>query len=73
MTRKRGAFLRHVYLGGSAEAGGVTAVGDDLAATHARPAGSLFAAADTVLGPLLVAYGQSARNSAVYLSSNRPF
>ncbi len=39
-----------------------------------KTAGSIYLIADTVIGPLTVAYGRSGgHNSAAYLSLNRPF
>jgi len=39
-----------------------------------KTGGSLFVVADTVIGPVFVAYGRSgAHNSAAYIFLNRPF
>jgi NTE family protein len=61
------------YLGASLEYGGVWEDSDDLF-QDGFAAGSLFAGADTPIGPLYVGYGQAERgNSSIFVFLGRPF
>jgi NTE family protein len=62
-----------IYLGGSVEVGNAWAALDDISLGSLRPAGSLFAAADTPLGPFVIAGGLSRGNGALYLILGRIF
>lgn len=62
-----------IYLGGSLEVGNVWQSLDQISLGSLRPAGSLFAAADTPLGPFVVAGGLSRENGSLYLILGRIF
>lgn len=63
-----------IYLGGSAETGGVWRRFDEIDASGLIFAGSLFVGADTLFGPLYLAYGQAeAGKNAFYFYLGRNF
>ncbi len=62
-----------VYVGGSFEAGNVWDRRDEISLAHLRAGGSIFVAADTFLGPVWLAYGQSRGDGAIYLVLGRVF
>ncbi len=63
-----------IYVGGSAEAGNVWNDRDDVAITDLRTGFSLFASAETIVGPLYFAYGLADTNEyAFYLFLGRTF
>jgi NTE family protein len=63
-----------IYLGGSAETGGVWHRFDDITAQDLIFAGSVFVGADTLFGPLYFAYGQAeGGNHAFYFYLGRGF
>lgn len=69
----RGA-LSAIYLGGSAETGGVWRHFDEIDAEGLIFAGSIFVGADTLFGPLYLAYGQSEEGrNAFYFYLGRNF
>ena len=56
------------YVGASLETGNSVSAGDSLAWRQLRRAGSIFVAADTLIGPIYLAYGHTAGGgSALYL------
>jgi NTE family protein len=64
---------RGVYAGGSVEAGNVWASRSDIRGGTVVPAGSVFLAADTRLGPFYFAYGWAGSgNQSFYLFLGRP-
>jgi len=63
-----------IYSGFSVEAGNAWQRKDDISESNLRYAGSLFIGADTFLGPLYLAYGQTSRGeSAIYLYIGNTF
>lgn len=62
-----------LYLGGSIEVGNTWVTMDDIGFDSLRPAGSLFVAADTPLGPFIIAGGLARGNGALYLILGRIF
>ncbi len=69
-----GAILKNLSIGVSAEGGNTWAYQAPVTSSSLKPAGSIFVVADTLLGPLFVAYGRSgSKNSAAYLYLNRTF
>jgi NTE family protein len=62
-----------LYLGGSLEIGNAWDALDDVGFNDLRPAGSLFVAADTPVGPLIFAGGLARGNGAIYLILGRIF
>ncbi len=65
---------RGVYIGGTFELGRVWAKREDSTITNLRPAGSVFAAADTVLGPVCAGLGVNyGGTSTVDVLLGRPF
>jgi NTE family protein len=66
-------ILKNLYLGGSAEAGNAWATRAAVTLSGMRTAGSVFAITDTLLGPLVLAYGRSGGNAWFYFFLNRPF
>ncbi len=62
-----------VYIGGSFELGNAWASLDEIGFDALRPAGSLFIAADTPIGPLAFAGGIARGGGAVYLILGRIF
>ena len=73
MTRTQNVILKHLYLGVSAEAGNAWAGGADVTLAGVKTGGSVFAIADTLLGPLVFAYGRSGSNASFSVFLNRPF
>ena len=64
-----GAFKFPVYVGGSLEKGGVWARTSEMSWRSAITAGSVYVAADSILGPVYLSYGQtSTGESSFYLS-----
>jgi len=67
-------FGAKVYVGASLEAGGVWARREDYDLNHLRYGGSVYVGADTTLGPIYLAYGQSeGGRGSIYLFIGRPF
>lgn len=66
-------FDTPIYIGGSFEAGNVWGSRSDISLGDFRTAVSGFIAADTIIGPLWLAVGQSGDDSAVYLVLGRVF
>ena len=65
---------RGVYVGGAFETGRVWARREDTGFDGIRPAGGLFAGADTVLGPIYAGFGVGyGGNTSFYLFLGRPF
>lgn len=65
---------RGVYLGGTFETGRVWARREDTGFDGARPAGGLFAGADTVLGPIYAGVGVGyGGNTSLYVFLGRPY
>lgn len=62
-----------LYVGASAEVGNVWQSLRDISPGALRPAGSLFAGAETPLGPLVVATGVSRGDASLYLILGRIF
>ena len=63
-----------IYLGASLEAGNTWTRGADVSFSSLHPAGSLFVAADTPLGPLYLAAGLAdGGHTALYLVLGYPF
>lgn len=62
-----------IYIGGSFEAGNVWQRRSDVDLGGLRTAVSGFVAADTFIGPVWLAFGQSGSNSSVYLMLGRVF
>ncbi len=57
-----------IYVGGSLETGNSTDVADAISWHQLKRAGSVFVAADTLIGPIYLAYGRTAGGgSALYL------
>jgi len=73
MTRTQSVIVKNLYLGVSAEAGNAWLTHADVTLTDMKTAGSVFAIADTLLGPLVFAYGRSGGNASFYVFLNRPF
>ena len=72
--RMRGTLGRGIYVGGSAEAGNLWARSADPSWRDLRLAGSVFVGADTVIGPVYLAYGRSELGSGgFYLYVGRTF
>jgi NTE family protein len=62
-----------LYMGGSLEIGNAWDALDDVGFDDLYPAGSLFVAADTPVGPLIFAGGLARGNGAIYLILGRVF
>ena len=62
-----------IYVGGSLEAGNVWASTSDISLGSLRTAASAFIAADTPIGPVWFAYGQSGSVGSIYLALGRLF
>jgi NTE family protein len=62
-----------LYIGGSLEIGNTWVALEDVGFDSLRPAGSLFVAADTPLGPFIIAGGLARGNGALYLILGRIF
>lgn len=62
-----------LFVGGSLELGNTWTAMSDIGFDSLRPAGSLFVAADTPLGPFIVAGGLARGNGALYLILGRIF
>lgn len=62
-----------LYVGGSLELGNTWVALDEIDFGSLRPAGSMFVAADTPLGPFIVAGGLARGNGALYLILGRIF
>ncbi len=62
-----------IYVGGSLEAGNVWSLRSDISLGSLRTAASVFVAADTPIGPVWFAYGQSGSTGSVYLVLGRVF
>jgi NTE family protein len=71
---KGGAIIQSTYLGASAEAGNVWNAGDARTVSSLHGAGSVFIAADTILGPFYLAYGYSgSKHTSFYVLLARYF
>ncbi len=73
LTRKAPLLDLPIYVGGSLEAGNVWTERSDISLGSLRTAASAFVAADTPIGPVWFAYGQSDSNSSIYLVLGRVF
>lgn len=62
-----------IYVGGSIEAGNVWDFRSDISLGSLRTAASIFVAADTMLGPVWLAYGNSQGRGSIYLVLGRVF
>ena len=62
-----------IYVGGSIEVGNVWDFRSQISLGSLRTAASAFVAADTIIGPVWLAYGQSGDSSSVYLVIGRVF
>lgn len=62
-----------LYIGGSLEVGNTWVALEDVGFDNLRPAASMFVAADTPLGPFIIAGGMSRGNGALYLILGRIF
>ena len=62
-----------IYVGGSLEAGNVWSQRSDISLGSLRTAASAFVAADTPIGPVWLAYGQSGSTGSIYLVLGRVF
>jgi NTE family protein len=62
-----------IYVGGSLEAGNVWSLRSDISLGSLRTAASVFVAADTPIGPVWLAYGQSGSTGSVYFVLGRVF
>ena len=68
-----GALGGNIYLGGSLEIGNTWDSSSDIKLDDLHPAGSVFAGADTLLGPLYLAFGLSDKDHySLYLYLGRP-
>jgi NTE family protein len=69
-----GLILKNLSVGVSAEAGNTYARREPFTIGSLKTAGSIFVVADTLVGPLFVAWGRSdSHNSAAYIFLNRTF
>ena len=69
-----GIVIKNLSIGVSAEAGNAYDRREPVTFGSLKTAGSVYLIADTVIGPLFVAYGRSgSHNSAAYLILNRSF
>ncbi|HEY2798465.1 MAG TPA: patatin-like phospholipase family protein [Thermoanaerobaculia bacterium] len=74
LTATGGIIIKNLSVGVSAEAGNAYARREPVTFSSLKTAGSVFLVADTVIGPLFLAYGHSgAHNNAAYLVLNRSF
>lgn len=73
MTDKAPILDLPVYVGGSIEAGNVWTSTSDISLGSLRTAASAFIAADTPIGPIWFAYGQSGSTGSIYLVLGRVF
>ncbi len=62
-----------IYIGGSLEAGNVWDFRSDISLGSLRTSASAFVAADTIIGPVWLAFGQSGSKSSIYLVIGRVF
>jgi NTE family protein len=62
-----------IFIGGSLEAGNVWSSKEDISFSDLTVAGSAFIGADTPIGPMWLAYGQSSEGGAIYLVIGRLF
>ena len=69
-----GGILDRMYAGASVEAGRIRQSVDPLTADGTYYSGSLYIGADTLIGPMFLAYGQGeGSNRAVWLAIGRPW
>jgi len=69
-----GAIIKGLYVGCSIEGGNVWATRDQASFSNMHLAGSVYVVANTLIGPLYLAYGNSgSKNQAAYLFLNRTF
>ncbi len=73
LSSSAGLVLKNLSIGVSAEAGNAYTRREPVTFSSLKTAGSIFAIADTLLGPLVFGYGRSGSNSAAYLYLNRSF
>ena len=74
LTQTPGAVIKGLYAGFSIEGGNTWQFRDQASISDMHLAGSIYVAADTLLGPLFLAYGNSgAQHQAVYLFLNQRF
>jgi NTE family protein len=74
LSTTSGVVVKNLYVGVSAEAGNTYARRDPVTFASLKTAGSVYVVADTLIGPVFVAWGRSGdNNSAAYLFLNRSF
>jgi NTE family protein len=74
LTKNPGALVKGIYVGASVEVGNVWPTRNEASISDLRNAGSVFFVADTIIGPIYLAYGNSgSKNQAGYLFMNRRF
>jgi NTE family protein len=74
LNQTPGAIVKGLYAGFSIEGGNTWELRDQASISDMRLAGSIYVVADTLIGPLFLAYGNSgAKNQAVYLFLNQRF
>lgn len=74
LSAASGVIVKSLSVGVSGEAGNTWAFQEPVTIGSLKTGGSIFLVADTVVGPLSLAYGRSgAHNSAAYLFLNRTF
>jgi NTE family protein len=74
LTKTPGAVIKGLYAGFSIEGGNTWQFRDQASISDMHLAGSIYVVADTLVGPLFLAYGNSgAQNQAVYLFLNQRF
>jgi NTE family protein len=74
LSKEGGIIIKNLSIGVSAEAGNTYLRREPVTIGSLHTAGSIFVVADTIIGPLFVAYGRSgSHNSAAYIFLNRSF
>jgi NTE family protein len=74
LTKDAGAILKSFSIGVSIEGGDTWANHAAVKFSTLKPAGSIYAVADTIIGPLFIGYGRSSQgNGSAYLFLNRGF
>jgi NTE family protein len=74
LTKDAGAVLKSFSIGVSVEGGDTWANHAAVTFSSLKPAGSIYAIADTIIGPLFIGYGRSSEgNGSAYLFLNRSF
>jgi NTE family protein len=74
LNKTTGAILKNLSIGISVEGGNAWPDHASVTFSSLKPAGSIYAVADTIVGPLTVGYGRSSGgNESAYLFLNRAF